>query len=751
MAEKRVIKISAEIEPTLKGMNQIIQKLQEGLSKGSAQIDFTKGAGKQVSRLFNTFTDEYKKFQSLTKNGNLDVLDSKKALQSGEKIISTFRELQRIIGDFSSLTVVDAKKLFPDAFDKRVDSARESLQSISKAIETLNSKKINLATAESQLETLKAEAESLSKKLSAKEKYEVDVDGAKRNIDSLRQSYQKLQEEKVKAYREEQSQIATQQENLESKITKQKTKINNYGKTRKGEITYKGKTAGEWENSGATDKQKDSAQKAIVSYQKETQKLEQLITERENLQKRATAVSNILGTYDKTGDLNQAINKQAGAKNGVLAEDIANRDKLLESIEAQTSAENSLNEAQKKYNDEAEKVKDTETKYKNVTSEIAKQEVQIRKLKAEIDSAFTNIDFEKIKSAFASVGVTNITEETLKTKEGIEKLKESLNQLDSRSLEKLKSNLNDIGVSADKADKFVDKFRNGMDQAGQSAHEFTEHEKEVKQFHDRLLQFFSISNSVQLFKRAIRSAFETVKELDSAMTEIAVVSDFSVGDMWEKLPQFTAQANELGVAIKDTYNATALYIQQGLDLQHSMELSNETLKMARIAGMEAADATDAMTSALRGFNMELNETSAKRVNDVYSELAAITASDVQELSTAMSKTASIAHNVNMEFETTAAFLAQGIETTRESAETIGTALKTVIGRFSEVKSLYTKNQITGTDENGEEINVNKVQKALRAAGVDMTKFFVGEEGLDQVFLNLSKKWDSLDITTQRYL
>ena len=78
-------------------------------------------------------------------------------------------------------------------------------------------------------------------------------------------------------------------------------------------------------------------------------------------------------------------------------------------------------------------------------------------------------------------------------------------------------------------------------------------------------------------------------------------------------------------------------------------------------------------------------------------------------------------------------------------------MKTVIGRFSEVKSLYTKNQITGTDENGEEINVNKVQKALRAAGVDMTKFFVGEEGLDQVFLDLSKKWDSLDITTQRYL
>jgi hypothetical protein len=58
-----------------------------------------------------------------------------------------------------------------------------------------------------------------------------------------------------------------------------------------------------------------------------------------------------------------------------------------------------------------------------------------------------------------------------------------------------------------------------------------------------------------------------------------------------------------------------------------MALGVETMKMAKIAGMESADATKAMTAALRGFNMELNETSAARVNDVYSELAAVTAAD----------------------------------------------------------------------------------------------------------------------------
>ena len=95
-----------------------------------------------------------------------------------------------------------------------------------------------------------------------------------------------------------------------------------------------------------------------------------------------------------------------------------------------------------------------------------------------------------------------------------------------------------------------------------------------------------------------------------------------------------------------------LYYQQGLRTNEVIGVSNETLKMARIAGMEVVDATNLMTAALRGFNMEVNEMSAQKVNDVYSELAAITAADTQEIGVAMSKTASIAGSANMEFETT---------------------------------------------------------------------------------------------------
>lgn len=89
-----------------------------------------------------------------------------------------------------------------------------------------------------------------------------------------------------------------------------------------------------------------------------------------------------------------------------------------------------------------------------------------------------------------------------------------------------------------------------------------------------------------------------------------------------------------------------------------MEVSAETMKMARIANMDYAQATDFMTAAVKGFKLEV--TDATRVNDVFSELAAITAADTYEIASALTRTASIANSAGMSLETTSAFLTQMI-------------------------------------------------------------------------------------------
>jgi len=173
----------------------------------------------------------------------------------------------------------------------------------------------------------------------------------------------------------------------------------------------------------------------------------------------------------------------------------------------------------------------------------------------------------------------------------------------------------------------------------------------------RGLYFFGLTNQLNLFKRAVKSAIDTVKELDKSMTETAVVTDFSVGDMWKQLPEYTKIANEYNATLKDTYDVMTLYYQQGLEQNQVFEVGTETMKMARIAGLDYSVATDRMTNALRGFNMEVNNMNAEHIADVYSQLAAMSASNVKELSVAMTKVASLANSANMSFDNTAAFLA----------------------------------------------------------------------------------------------
>lgn len=363
-------------------------------------------------------------------------------------------------------------------------------------------------------------------------------------------------------------------------------------------------------------------------------------------------------------------------------------------------------------------------------------------------------ELEEIRVSGNSTAFANLVQELSKI-EGIDvsKLKtiddvsDALANLNTRALEQAQAGTKELEKNVANATPTFNNFANSISNTDESLRQFNARTQEVEGLKQQITYFFGLSNSIELFKRAVRSAYDTVKELDEVMTQTAVVTDFTVGDMWSQLPEYTKRANELGVAVKGAYESATLYYQQGLNTNEVVAVSSETLKMARIAGMDYADATNYMTAALRGFNMEINETNAQRINDVYSELAAITASDTQEIATAMTKTASIASNAGMEFETTAAFLSQIIETTREAPETAGTALKTVIARFQELK----KDPSLIGEVDGEIVDANKIETALRTIQVPLRDTNGQFRDLDDVFLDIAKKWDGLDTNTQRYI
>lgn len=298
-------------------------------------------------------------------------------------------------------------------------------------------------------------------------------------------------------------------------------------------------------------------------------------------------------------------------------------------------------------------------------------QIQIDNLKSSLDEAnaalqkiqnsspITEQEFNKLKQSIKELSEIDVSTLPNNIQVLIQKIKEL--EAGEGSTDELKNSIVQIATALQEASQQSNNFKqNFTNNVVQAKVEQKQLNSEVEQLKTRLGYFFSLANGVQLFKRAIRDAYESITDLDAAMTEMAVVTNYNIGDLWKKMPEYSKNANELGMKTVDVYKSMVLYTQQGLDAAQAQELSNQTLRMARIAGMEATDATDAMTSALRGFNMELTEASGQRINDVYSNLAAHAAANTEEISDAMMRTASIAHGAGMEFENTAAFLTQMI-------------------------------------------------------------------------------------------
>ena len=534
----------------------------------------------------------------------------------------------------------------------------------------------------------------------------------------------KLQEG-IKVYRSTVESLTKQEQKETAELRKQEDTLKRLKQTKEqleNEQTIPAKEA------RAIKDNLDSAIKAYNDAQAKLQEINEKI-ERDLADPTTKLKRNADGSLNKTSKLGKQYFKElAAAQNNVEAARIY---KI---------------QAEEKFRSMPKTVSSHESDLKKINKSIAETEAAISRVKesiAKIDvSAGTMQALEKLKSQLA--GIDGIDVNTINSIEDLDKI---LQELGSDAASEASEKLEQLFNILEQGQGSADGMKEDIHTVSQSFEEMIEQQSGIDDLKRSLASFFSISGLISVFRRAVNDAFQTVKELDAVMTETAVVTKFDVGDMWSQLPTYTDMANELGATIQGSYETLTLFYQQGLKTNQAMQLGAETMKMARIANLDYATATDYMTAALRGFNMELNEASATRVNDVYSKLAATTASDTREISIAMTKTASIANNANMDLETTAALLSQIIETTREAPETAGTAMKTIIARFQELKKA--PDEIGEVD--GEVVDANKIEGALRTIGVALRDTEGQFRNLDDVFLEIASKWDSLDTNTQRYI
>ena len=248
------------------------------------------------------------------------------------------------------------------------------------------------------------------------------------------------------------------------------------------------------------------------------------------------------------------------------------------------------------------------------------------------------------------------------------------------------------------------------------------------------------SSLIHGLESSFSSAISYVEHLNSALNDIQIVT----GNNIEQMEKFAEMANKSAKSLSTTtesYTKAALiFYQQGLDDSAVKTRTDAVIKMANVTKDAAADVSSYMTAIWNNFDD--GSTSLERYADVITALGASTASSSAEIAAGLEKFASIGKTIGLSYDYATSALATIVANTRQSADTVGTGLRTIFSRLQGLK-------LGETLEDG--VDLNKYSKALKAVGVEVLTMTGDLRSADDILTDLAGKWDLLTTAQQTAL
>lgn len=252
---------------------------------------------------------------------------------------------------------------------------------------------------------------------------------------------------------------------------------------------------------------------------------------------------------------------------------------------------------------------------------------------------------------------------------------------------------------------------------------------------------FQISSSIiHGLVGGVQAAYGYAQDLNESLNNIRIVTGQSVDQMRAFAEQANKSAKALSSSTLDYTNASLIYYQQGLDDDAVKARTDVTIKMANVARESAETVSEQMTAIWNNFDD--GSKSLEYYADVITALGAATASSSSEISQGLEKFAAVADTVGLSYENATAALATITATTRQSADTVGTGLRTLFSRLQGLK-------LGDTLEDG--VDLNKYSKALEAVGVHALDASGNLRRMDDVLEDLGERWDELSKAQQTAL
>lgn len=235
------------------------------------------------------------------------------------------------------------------------------------------------------------------------------------------------------------------------------------------------------------------------------------------------------------------------------------------------------------------------------------------------------------------------------------------------------------------------------------------------------------------FTGAIGDAYRYAEDLNESLNNIRIVTGKSTAEMAQFAKQANRAAKELNTTTTKYTDASLIYYQQGLDDKSVKARTDVTAKFANVSRENLTTSSEYLTAIWNNFAK--GSKNLEYFADVIVALGAATASSSQEIATGLNKFAATAETVGLSYEYATSALATVTATTRQSAEVVGTAFKTLFSRIQDLELGKTLDDGT---------TLGKYSKALDAVGISIKDSNGELRDMDRILDDIGGKWDTLN-------
>lgn len=236
--------------------------------------------------------------------------------------------------------------------------------------------------------------------------------------------------------------------------------------------------------------------------------------------------------------------------------------------------------------------------------------------------------------------------------------------------------------------------------------------------------------------RKIGEGFRWLLDINKELVQSAIVQGVHLSSTNKQLAQYIALGQQMGIPALEIAKVTTELQRQGLSLEESKVRMQTILKLSATGMTTVAQAMQTVTTAVNALGVAHDKAA-----DIILKASMISASDVEGIGEALSKTASSAFAAGLSIEQTTGIMAGLIQVTQEGSSQIGNSLKTILARFNAV------NEETG--EYNQELN--KIHTALKTIGVEYLTADGQIRNTYDVLKDTAAIWDTLTKNQQAYI